>query len=739
MEATSSLYSYKESDKKEDYHKRQVTDTIAICINETSVLKERMATCYEYFTGSQVNGFNQLFDAFNVTDTSLNNNYAPSRLDLPLIHMNINKIKPKIQTLVGELIDLGFEASVEAINEEAKSAKQQYRTEMLALVKSKDKINELDKLIGIDMGMSQLPNTVEELESFLKYDYKENSEVVLEACLKYSLAFNGYLYQRMQMFLDAAIAGECHAITKVVKGMPIIERSNPLANYYPTNVNDNDYLDKTYRHLVIQYMKRSEVLDKYQISEQEAKEDLEKYQGNSGSVYGGVLLSARGGAKMFTPYMPQNRDMILVATAYWMDEKPEKTIVIKGKDGIENSIVLYGEDTEEKAKKRIRREEKKGNTVEVREQMVSTFRQATLIGCDLLKDWGEVDCQPLAPLSWADCEKPITSFRPYYLQGQSKSTVMDVMQIQDFIEYIWTKVQLEITKSSGKSLYINLKAIPRSFGASPQESIPKVLHYLKGYNLIFGDYEQEEGKALPVEEVDMGLSETINSYFNILQILEMNIDQITGLNQTAMGQMKNNQLASVTEMMLNQSNKQTKYLVSGFLDFESRLLSKHIQQIKYSWWAYPEIWRAAIGDVYLAFLEATRDISLDIHMVKVRNNIISKTTLQQYLMASLQTGSISPADALRIEMTASESTKEAIRQYIALSDKKEAMAMQQQQQMAEAQAAQADAINAQREQTKMATAQSTNEAGIAKQRMKGEYELQNTALKNEFNQANQFN
>jgi hypothetical protein len=209
----------------------------------------------------------------------------------------------------------------------------------------------------------------------------------------------------------------------------------------------------------------------------------------------------------------------------------------------------------------------------------------------------------------------------------------------------------------------------------------------------------------------------------------MQIDQITGLNQTAMGQMKNNQLASVTEMMLNQSNKQTKYITSGFLDFESRLLSKHIQQIKYSWWSYPEIWRSAIGDVYLAFLEATRDISLDVHMVKVRNNIISKGTLQQYLLASLQTGAITPADALKIEMTARESTKEAIRQYIALSERKEIAAQQSQQQAMEAQMAQNQQIAAQKDQTKLATAQSTNDAQLAKQKMKGEYDLQNTAMK----------
>ena len=726
-----SIYSYKESQKKEDYHKRQVTDTLAICINETSVLKERMATCYEYFTGTQANGFNQLFDAFNVTDRSAVGNGSPGRLDLPLIHMNINKIKPKIQTLVGELIDLGFEASVEVINEEARSAKLRYRNEMMALVKNKDKINELDKLIGLDMGMSELPATVEELERFFKYDYKENSEIVLEACLEYSLAYNKYLQERLQMFLDVIIAGECHAMTKVIKGMPQIERLNPLSVYYPTNINDNDYLDKTYRILIVQYMKRSEVIDKYNITAEEAKVDLEKYQGNAGSVYGGVLLTARGGAKMFTPYMPQNRDMILVAQAYWMDEKPQKTLVIKGNDGIENSIVLYGDDTEDKAKKRIKREEKKGRKVEVRDEMVSTLRRGTLIGCDMLKDWGEVDNVPLKPLSWSDCDKNITSFRPYYLQGQSKSTVMDVMQIQDFIEYIWTKIQLEITKSSGKSLYINLKAIPRSFGATPNESIPKVLHYLKGYNIIFGDYEQEEGKALPVEEVDMGLSQTISSYFEILQILELQIDQISGLNQTAMGQMKNNQLASVTEMMLAQSNKQTKYIINGFLDFESRLLSKHIQQIKYCWWSYPEVWRSAIGDVYLAFLEATRDISLDVHTVKVKNNIISKGMLQQYLLASLQTGRITPADALKIEITASESVKEAIREFINSSEKKERIAQEQAMaQQQEAMATQVELSN-QKEALKAQAVQSTNDTQLAKQKMKGEYELQNTQLKKE--------
>lgn len=702
-----------------------MNEVLKRCLDNNALEKELMSRCYDYFHGTNDNPLNSLFSAFDIEPTK-----GEGKYELPVIHMKVNKIKPKIQALVGDLIDLGFEAHVEAINQEAKAAKLEYRNEMMALFNIKDKLSEIDKLVGIES--PDLPETLEKLEDFFKKGYKENSEVVMEACLKYSLEYNQYLMQRLQMFLDVIISRECHVKTFLQKGFPLIERINPLNVYYPVNLNDNEYLDKTYELCVVYYAHKSEVIDKFNLTAEEVEKDLEAAKGGGieGAWYGRTV---RGNA-MFTPYDRDNPNLVLVSEAYWSDNKPERVTIATTKDGIEDVIIRYGEEAET-YKPNLNRWKKKGKELkEDQKRVVSTIRKAVRIGCNIIKDWGEVEGVTCAPLTWATSELPITSFRPYYMQGQSQSTVADTMGLQDFRNYIWTKLQLETSKSSGKVIVINLKAIPKSFGASPQEAIPKVLHYMKGYNIIFRDEENElvgsDGRAnLPVDEVDMGLSTAVNAFFTLLSLTDSEMDTITGLNQARMGEVANNQLASVTTMALNQSAKQTKHIINGFLQFESKLLSKHAQHIKYSWWMYPKAWATAIGDVYYAFMEATRDISLDIHMVTVKNDVISKQTLKEYMIASLQSGSMQPHDALQLEMMASDSIKEAVREYIRKMEKQREESMQMQQQQME--------MQQQMAQEQMAAKQSEiaqqGDNQLQDRKLKGEYDLQKQAMRDQAN------
>ena len=718
---------YKESEKDKDYHRKYLDDILRNCITNTSLDKQLMARCYDYFHGTNDNPMNRLLDVFNVS-TSSSATGAPGGTGyvLPLIHMNINKIKPKIQTLLGDLIDLGFEAHVEAINQEAKAAKLEYRNQMIALFQTKDKLSQVDKLIGLNP--PDMPETLEKLQDFLKKDYKENSEIVMEACLKYSLQFNTYLLTRLQLFLDVIISRECHAKTYLAKGFPHIERLNPLNVYYPVNLNDNEYLDKTYKMVNIYYAPKQEVIEKFSISPEEFKDDIETASTPSieGAWYGMMIANVL----TFPPYDTNNKDLVLVVEGEWMDVKKERVTIAQTSEGIEDVIIRYGEEAENYKINKNRWEKKGRKLIKDEFREVTTLRKCTRIGCNLIKDWGEVEGVTLASNSWSTCERSITSFRPYYMQGRSTSTVMDTMSLQDFVRYVWVKIQLEITKSSGKVIVINLKAIPKQFGGNPTEAISKVMHYLKGYNIIWRDGEQEDvmsdgRSSLPVDEVDMSLSNAINSYFQLLQLCDMEIDQITGLNSARMGEVANNQLASVTTMALNQSAKQTKHIVQGFLGFESKVLSKHAQQIKYSWWMYPEMWQTAIGDVYYAFLEATRDITLDTFQIQVRNDVISKAQLEKYIFASLSSGAMTAQEALAIEMMANDSVKEAIRAYMLKAEQQQKQAIEMQQQ----QMAMQQQLQAQKGQEKAQEIQLQGQNKLADRKLKGEYDLQKQAMR----------
>ncbi|MGK3947021.1 hypothetical protein ABK046_52715, partial [Streptomyces caeruleatus] len=73
------------------------------------------------------------------------------------------------------------------------------------------------------------------------------------------------------------------------------------------------------------------------------------------------------------------------------------------------------------------------------------------------------------------------------------------------------------------------------------------------------------------------------SYVSIMQLLESEMDKISGINGARLGIIQSaNQLKGVTEIALSQSNTITRYLYRGFIEFESRLLTYHCQHIKMS-------------------------------------------------------------------------------------------------------------------------------------------------------------
>ena len=204
-----------------------------------------------------------------------------------------------------------------------------------------------------------------------------------------------------------------------------------------------------------------------------------------------------------------------------------------------------------------------------------------------------------------------------------------------------------------------------------------------------------------------------------------------------MGNIQNNQLSSVTAMMLNQSNKISKYLLNGFLEFESRLLTKHSQQIKTTWETNPDRWVLAIGDFYMDFLQNDSDLTLDDHSIIIKQGVISRTDLKQYLMAGIEHG-MPIEEALEIEMLAIDDIKGALNAFIKNRKKstKELQAMQ-----ANMQAQQQEAMMAQQQavqQSKLSMIDRQGENERQKVDLKGNFDLKKVELKNQKEKKREF-
>lgn len=696
-------------------------------VNGSTALRQRMALLYDYFHGANNNVYSTLFDSFNI---DVNAAGTKQELNLPVIMMNISNIQNKVNSLIGDLIDMGFESHVDVINAEAKSRKLAAKQAVLAQMS----IQPLMELAAIESGISvgmqdQLPESAEQAEKFFKHNYKDNSELVMEACLRYSLQYAHYTQLRIMLAYDAIIAGECHCQTLVSNGVPIFKRWNPLNTYYAVDINDDQFLSKTIGIGHVFYASRSDVMSRFKLTNEEIEKDLTAVQGQDVSAFLGVT---QNGNYIFTPYQ-NNTDMILVSEWQWIDEKKVLGMTITDKDGNESFEILYGEDADKKYS--VPKEDKeKGLTYKFERKIISWPRKATLIGGTILKDWGELECQVRYPDDLSYSQMEVTSYRPTYMQGKNTSLVDRLGYVQDFKNYVWTRIQLELTKSSGKLVAFDTAKLPPDWGDGAN-ALKTLVYYMKSTGVVLYNSNQGEvpgQNGIPIQEVDNGLGSAIAGYVSMLQLIDAEMDDMSGINDARMGNIQSaNQLASVTAMALQQSNKVTKGFFDGFFQFESNLLTKHARQIRHTWVLNPKRWSPVIGDLYMQFLEndIVADPTMDDFGVWATNNAINRQDLNAMLMAALQTGAITPHAALKIQMAAKDDIKMATRDYIDMMEKREKEQAERQAQMEEAQMqmqAQAEQAKA---QTTLQNTQMNNDAQLQERQMKDQTDLQKTQMK----------
>ncbi len=703
-------------DKEQDY-KDAIRRNMRQSIDKHSILKGQMALCYDYFHGSQAkSGFMDLFDVYDVETEK-------DKLVTPVVYMNLNKIKGKVNVLLGDLIDMGFEASANAVNKEAKSRKQQYKLKVLTDMQIKPMMDAAAAESGINIA-SELEDG-DDVQQTLE-NYKDLSELSIEACLRYTLEYWNYMLTRLTMLLDASVAGECHGKTSIINGMPRVERLNPLNIYYPRNINDDDFLTKTQAKGHVYYADVREIIESKKLNDEQAEWLKERLKENTGSKSGEFFIEFDN-KRYFEPF-DTGQARVLVAEWEWVDIEKVAGVQAVYENGVETFEVLTGDEAKKKVDKNRYKDAKEFKVVR---KNMNVLKKGTLIGDKYLVEYGDVENQPRYYTDYGHTETSITSYRPYYINGQSMSMVMDIMQTQDFINFIWTKVQLEILKSNGTVIEVDVSKLPNEWGDS-QSAINTMFHYMKAHGVRMYNSQQGEmpsgNQGSGVSSGDTGLGATIAGLMSLLSFVDNEMKNISSINDARQGVIQSaNQLNGVTQMALQQSAKTSKYFFDNFFRFESKLLTKHAQHIRISWKNNPERWSDIIGDLYLGFIEMEDDIADDDHEVIVKNGSVNRSTLKEYIIAGLQ-HNLPLHEALELEVQSESDVKGAVFNYIGLMKKKEKEAQAQQAQMQEQQSQMLMARQQEQSQANGQVQEMITNRELQKTKLKGDVELQKTAM-----------
>lgn len=610
-----------ETEKDEKWYKDYV---LAIMQNSLdgnfSLVRTIMSDNYDFFNGTQTG------DEFNFLQQS-----EDGKESLPAIWINFNKIRNKVNLLIGDLISRGFEISVRSINQEAETKKMDFKKRTLTEMKMREINKELLESAGFGQLVSEqpIPESLEELNDFMKYSYKSNEELIIETALKYNIKLYQWKYKRLHLFRNVVITGRVFAKNEIRNGYPQIRMLDPRNVVFDPYATDDFLTDASYFGEV-RYMSIEDAAEQYGISEKDIK-DLYEYGKKGGeklSWFG--VMDYSGSGYVFSNFEKINDETrILVFSAQWYDYKK-----VRYKVSVDN----YGNE-------HLKDVEKGEKGKDIEERIIITIRQATLLGGEKLVEWGEAANQP------RDIDNPsvtrlgYVSLIPNYVNFKGVSKVEELKGLQKLKDVIMYRIQLEVATAGRKGVAYDIAKLP------DQMDIEKVMYYLKVAGITFYDSGKEgmpTGSA-PIHTIDSSLSQSVQLYLNLSMMIDNEMDSVSGINEARQGQvMGSSQLVGVTQASLTQSGIITESLFELFTQFEQRIFQGHADLIKIAW-VDKDKFSPILGELGFDFLQQDIDVDLDDYAVFVEpipHVLENKQRLTEMVMAALQSGKLSFPDAL---------------------------------------------------------------------------------------------
>lgn len=606
-----------EKEKKEDYHKKFVQAITSRAMSDGFNSRFAIANeCVNFYLGLQSG------DEFEFLQKAEDGEVLPAQW------INYNKINVKINLLIGELFQKGYDIDVMALNKEARVRKLEEKKRLLVEMRLQPVAEELEGEFGLPLQQSGfVPQDEEQLEDYINEDYREDSEVILKYALKYLIKKNKWDYERMAMFRDLLIMGYAIGRSEIVDGIPVVKRRDPRRMVWDTNATDDFLSDSTYWG-ELDYMSVGDVCERYALTKEEMEEIYTQYKtfsSDTNAKFSGLddfrVLGRNSGLNYFKEDGGELR--VLVMKAYWMDYKPLTR---------EESKDKYGQV-------HLRKTDPDASGDNIKKKTIQIWRQGTLIGGKILREWGEMKNQTRTMDNLAVTEPPYKALIPNYMNNVAISKVYQLQGLQNLKNITLYNIQLAMARAGAKGIIYDVSQLPEGW------DIHNAIKYLKTAGILYIE-SMKDGNPVQFnqfKDFDMTLSASITQYLEISAMVDREMDAISGINEARQGIVQSaSQAVGVTQSALLQSNLSTEMYFRLFKDFCGQLLNHQAKLVKIAW-AGKERFAPIIGDTGINFLETDIDLDLNDYGVFVEElppMINDKNNFQQLVIAAVQAGSL---------------------------------------------------------------------------------------------------
>lgn len=717
-----------EKDKNKDYHRRFTQAIIHKCVDDNyahnfAVIQECRKFLEEGTSGELTSHLQQADDG----------------TALPVPWLTLNTLKVKVKLLLGELEERGYDIKVRAYNKEATSRKIEEKEKL----RVRKRLQALSQYLEQETGMpvedpeQYIPQTEAELDEYFDLTFKDKAEIIVETALKYLAKKNQWDEERKSLFRDLLSDGRVLSRMEIVRGIPRARRIDALCFVHDPDCKRDDLLDATFFG-EIEYVSTAAAAERYNLSDEEIKAVYRSYQnylGLGGAKTGTVsemnydFGCVNGNRLKF--FKEINGELkVLVVRGCWLDYKDYNYKQEKN--------ALYGtEHLQEITEKVRKRDESK-----IKTKKFKIWRQATLVGGTVIREWGECPNQARNLSDLEETEPPYLCWIPNFSVGRGVSLVEDLAQLQLMKDIaLYNMNHILATSTGGKTLIYDLAMVPE--GWSPEQ----VMKYLKVFKVAF--VNSKESQLMPnninlFKDIDLSLSESIGQYINIMAFYDNEMDKISGVSPERQGMVQKDQGLGVTQAAILHSNLVTAPLFKGFERYCSRVQNHLAKLIKIVFPKSPEVFAPIIGDAGVDFLKEHIDLDLDEFNAWAESyppNFMDRQKLEQMIMMAVQGDPELIDDAVGIMME--PDTKVALRKFQRARKLRKIFQIQQQQMQEEREAqlqqqiSELEAETADKQmQAQLQGIEMKNEGGMAKTLATGRIKLNDTKIKEMFDTIN---
>ena len=609
-----------EKDKKKDYHRRFAEAILHRSLGDTYANNYAiLAECYKFFqegTSGDLTSYLQK---------------AEDGTELPVPWLTLNTLQTKINLLLGESEERGYDIKVQALNKEAISRKLEAKEAMRVRRRLQPLVEEMAAETGMDLENPEdpIPQTENELNELFDLTYKDKVEIIIQSALKFLAKMNGWDEERKALFRDVLIAGRSIVKNEIVRGVPRSRRIDPLMFIHDPDCKKDSLEDSTYFGEV-EYLPLASAAERYGLSDEEIKEVYGAYQNYLGmgadapynSAHHGFGVSDGNTVKWFKTIDGDLR--VLVGRTTWRDYKDYN----------------YKEDTDRYGTEHIQELPilRKRDASKLKTKKMEVWRQATIIGGLVMREWGECPNQPRKISTLEKTEPAYKVWIPNFAIGRGVSMVEQLAHLQLMKDIAMYNMNLVLTTSTGgKMLIYDLAMTPENW--TPEQ----VLKYMKVHKVSFVNSKESQlmpGNMNLFKEVDLALSESIGQYMNIMQFYDNEMDKISGVSSERQGiAPPASQSATATNAVMLGSNLVTAPIFKGFERFCSRVLNHQAQLVQIVFPKAPEVFAPIIGDTGVDFLRDNIEVELDEVAVFVESrppDYLTRQKLEQLIMLATQ-------------------------------------------------------------------------------------------------------